>query len=331
MNAMQNKKVLITGADGFIGSHLTEMLVETGARVRAVVKYNSWGAKGWLSDVPAAVLSQTELFLADIRDADRVRQAVEGCDIVFHLASLASVPYSYDAPRSYIDTNITGIVNVLQACRACGVECIVTMSTSEVYGTAQTVPIAETHPLVAQSPYAASKIAADKMAESFHRCFGVPVVMARPFNTYGPRQTARAVIPAIASQLLNRCAPLKLGAVHPTRDFNYVRDTAAGVIALASCKEAEGKVVNIGTGEEWSIGRTAELLMEITGHAPPIVLEDQRLRPVGSEVNRLVADARLMHSLTGWVPRTGFAGGLKATSEWIAGHLASFDQSRYAF
>lgn len=329
--SVAGKKVLVTGADGFIGSHLVELLVDAGAQVRAMVFYNSWNERGWLRDVPPAVLSKVELFPADIRDADRVRSAVQGCQYVFHLASLIAIPYSYDAPRSYVETNVTGAVNVLQACRENSMLVrLVHVSTSEVYGSAQTVPINESHPLVGQSPYSASKIGADKMAESFHLSFGLPVVTARPFNTFGPRQTARAVIPTIASQLLAGCSKLTLGTLTPTRDFNYATDTANGMLALALCKAAEGRVVNIGSGEEWTIGKTAELLMEITGRRVEIVSEDSRIRPEKSEVNRLLADASQIRALTGWKSEVPFREGLTRTARWVEKNLHLFDVERYS-
>ena len=288
---ISGKRVLVTGADGFIGSHLVELLRAEGAMVRAMIYYNSWNEIGWLQDMPPDVLSNTELFPADIRDAERVRQAVAGCDYVFHLSSLIAIPYSYDAPRSYVEANIVGALNVLQACRGSDTLVrLVHVSTSEVYGTAQIVPIPETHPLVGQSPYAASKIGADKLAESFYFSFGLPVVTARPFNTFGPRQTARAVIPTIASQLLAGRDRLKLGALHPTRDFNFVIDTVKGMLALALCPKAEGEVVNIGSGQERSIGQTVELLCEIVGREVEVVTDEARLRPEKSEVYRLLAD-----------------------------------------
>lgn len=328
--SLEGRTVLVTGADGFIGSHLVERLVRAGARVRAFVYYNSWNSIGWLSDVPADVLSGVETLAGDIRDAERVREAVRGCDYVWHLASLIAIPYSYEAPRSYVDTNVTGALNVLQACRSSdGLTRLVHTSTSEVYGTAQRVPIDEDHPLVGQSPYSASKIGADKMAESFHLSFGLPVVTARPFNTFGPRQTARAVIPTIAAQLLAGVETLKLGALTPTRDFNYAVDTADGMIALGLCDAAVGKVVNIGSGEEWSIERTARLLMEITGRAVPIECDESRLRPDASEVNRLLADNRRIAALTGWKSRVPFRTGLERTVEWIARNPGHFQPHRY--
>jgi len=325
------KKVFVTGADGFIGSHLLEQLVASGAHVRALVYYNSWNEKGWLRDLAREILDDVELFTGDVRDAERMRQGVTGCDYVFHLSSLIAIPYSYDAPRSYVDTNLTGALNVLQACRESdALTRLVHVSTSEVYGTAQQVPISEDHPLVGQSPYSATKIAADKMAESFYLSFGLPVVTARPFNAFGPRQTARAVIPTIASQLLAGCETLKLGALTPTRDFNFALDTADGMLALALCKEAEGQVVNIGSGEEWSIAQTVELLCEIVGRKVEINTDAARIRPEKSEVNRLLADTRKMHMLTGWKSRVSFNEGLTKTVEWIERHLHYFDVDRYA-
>lgn len=329
--SVAGKKVFITGADGFIGSHLVEVLVEAGADVRAMVYYNSWNERGWLRDVSAEILERIELFPGDIRDAERVRQGVRDCAYVFHLSSLIAIPYSYDAPRSYVDTNIVGALNVLQACReSSALIRLIHVSTSEVYGTAQQVPIPESHPLVGQSPYSASKIAADKIAESFHLSFGLPVVTARPFNTYGPRQTARAVIPTIASQLLAGQTKLRLGSLIPTRDFNFVTDTARGMLALALCKAAEGKVVNIGSGEEWSIDTVVKLLSEITGRRAEVLVDQERIRPERSEVNRLLADNALITSLTSWRSEVSFRDGLVKTSAWIASNLRYFDPQHYA-
>ena len=329
--AISGRKVLITGADGFIGSHLVEQLVAAGAEVRALVYYNSWNSSGWLSDLPVQTRSAVQVLPSDIRDAERMREAVTGCAYVFHLSSLIGIPYSYEAPRSYVDTNITGALNVLEACRRSdALTRLVHVSTCEVYGTAQTVPIAETHPLVGQSPYSATKIGADKLAESYFLSFRLPVAIARPFNTFGPRQTARAVIPTIASQLLSGCNTLRLGALSPTRDFNFVTDTAAGMVALALRKDAEGEVVNIGTGEEWSIGKTAEMLMEVTGRTVPIETEENRVRPVASEVSRLIADNAKIRRLTRWKPQVSFPQGLERTAAWIGRNLHHFDPQRYA-
>ncbi len=324
-------QTFVTGADGFIGSHLVEALVREGARVRALVYYNSWNSLGWLADTAPEIRREIEVIFGDVRDAERIAGAVSGCRYVFHLASLIGIPYSYEAARSYVDTNVTGTLNVLEACRRAGtVERLIHTSTSEVYGTAQTVPIAESHPLVGQSPYSASKIAADKLAESYHLSFGLPVIVARPFNTFGPRQTARAVIPTIASQLLAGVDKLTLGALTPTRDFNYVTDTAAGFLALARCSGADGQVVNIGSGEEWSIEATAELLMEITSRKVPILCDEARVRPAASEVNRLLADSSRIRALTDWRPRVPFRDGLRHTTEWVARNLDRFDVARYA-
>jgi NAD dependent epimerase/dehydratase len=329
--SISGKKVFVTGADGFIGSHLVELLVASGADVRALVYYNSWNERGWLRDVPREVLSAVETISGDIRDTELVKKSIEGCDYVFHLSSLIAIPYSYVAPRSYVDTNITGALNVLQGCRENDALIrLVHVSTSEVYGSAQTVPISEQHPLVGQSPYSASKIAADKIAESFHLSFGLPVVTARPFNTFGPRQTARAVIPTIASQLLAGSPRLKLGALTPTRDFNFVTDTAAGMLALALCRQAEGKVVNIGSNEEWSIEQTARMLMAAVGREVEIETDEDRIRPASSEVNRLLADNSLIHSLTPWRSVVPFRTGLERTADWIGRNLHFFDPEQYA-
>lgn len=327
---LSGKAVLVTGADGFIGSHLVERLVDAGARVRGFVFYNSWNQIGWLRDVSPKVMREIEVFPGDVRDAERVREAVRGCEFVFHLASLIAIPYSYSAARSYVDTNVHGALNVLQACRGLdSLARLVHVSTSEVYGTAQQVPIPETHPLVGQSPYSATKIAADKVAESFHLSFGLPVVTARPFNTYGPRQTARAVIPTIASQLIAGDGRLKLGALHPTRDFNYVADTVEGMLALATCREAEGEVVNIGSGREWSIAQVVDMLAELTGRKAVVESEAARLRPERSEVNRLLADTAKMRRLTGWQSRVSLREGLQRTVEWIGRNPQAFDPDRY--
>ena len=327
---LKGHQVLVTGADGFIGSHLVEALIAAGASVRAFVYYNSWNSLGWLSDVAPGASERVQVLPGDIRDAERIREAVADCAYVFHLSSLIGIPYSYNAPRSYVETNIVGALNVLEACRRSkALVRLVHVSTSAVYGSAQTVPISEDHPLVGQSPYSASKIGADHLADSFYRSFGVPVVIARPFNTYGPRQTARAVIPTIVSQLLSGCTELHLGALSPTRDFNFVTDTAAGMIALAGSPAAEGQVVNIGSGEEWSIETTVRMLMSICDREVPIVCEHERLRPRKSEVNRLLADNRRIRNLTGWQSQVEFRSGLEKTVEWIGRNLHHFDPSAY--
>ncbi|BCB96341.1 NAD-dependent dehydratase [Dissulfurispira thermophila] len=314
---LKNKKVLVTGACGFIGSHLVERLLEEGCNVRAFVFYNSFNHWGWLDSFPKEKLDKIEIFAGDIRDPNGVREAVKDVDMVFHLAALIGIPFSYHSPDSYIDTNIKGTLNVLQACKDYSIERVVVTSTSEVYGTAQYVPIDEKHPLHGQSPYSASKIGADKIAESFYRSFGSPVVIARPFNTYGPRQSARAVIPTIITQLLNNKKEIHLGALHPTRDLNYVSDICRGFISLARCDEAVGKEINIGSGAEISIGDLAELLIKLTGSDARIVFDEQRKRPEKSEVERLVCDNRLIRNLTGWKPTVSLKEGLEKTIAWL--------------
>lgn len=327
---LSGKRVFVTGADGFIGSHLVETLVKAGAKVKALVYYNSWGNVGWLSDVPESIFKEIELYFGDIRDFERVKQGVKGCDYVFHLASLIAIPYSYDAPRSYVETNILGGLNILQACKESEtLTRLLHVSTSEVYGSAQSVPISEAHPLVGQSPYSASKISADKMAESFSLSFGLPVVTARPFNTYGPRQTSRAVIPTIISQLISGRRQLKLGSLNPTRDFNFVSDTVRGMIALALCPKADGLAVNIGSGEEWSVGKTLEILCEITGSQPEVICDDSRIRPERSEVSRLLADNSKIFELTRWKSEVAFREGLELTVRWVEKNIHYFDAETY--
>lgn len=330
VDSIRGKRAFITGADGFIGSHLVEELVKGGATVRAMVFYNSWNERGWLRELPRSVLKEVEIFVGDVRDVECIKKGVSHVEYVFHLASLIAIPYSYQAPRSYVETNIGGAMNVLQACRES--ECLtrlVHLSTSEVYGSAQQLPISESHPLVGQSPYSASKIGADKLAESFHLSFGLPVVTARPFNTFGPRQTARAVIPTIASQLLSGRLDIELGALNPTRDFTFVKDTVRALLALGCCSDAEGKAVNIGTGFEWSIRETVELLCELVGIKANIKLDHSRLRPEKSEVNRLLADTSLIKELTSWRSEVTFREGLLETLEWIGNNLNYFDTERY--
>jgi NAD dependent epimerase/dehydratase len=309
------KKVLVTGADGFIGSHLVEALVKAGASVRAMALYNSFNSWGWLDGSPC--LPEIEVVSGDVRDADFIRGAVAGVDIVFHLAALIAIPYSYVAPRSYVDTNVTGTLNVLQAVRDSDVEQLLIASTSEVYGTALSVPIAETHPRQPQSPYSASKIAADAMAESFYLTFDTPVTIVRPFNTYGPRQSARAVIPSIILQLLAGKSALKMGNIHPTRDLNFVADTCAGFIALACCRASLGKSVNVGSGREIAIGDLARLIGHVVGVDIEIVTESVRLRPKLSEVERLLSDNSLMTSLTGYAPAVTLEEGIRRTVDWF--------------
>ena len=314
---LKNKKILVTGADGFIGSHFVERLIDENCQIKAFVYYNSFNSRGWLDTFSKNKIDSIEIFAGDIRDPNGVRTAVKDIDIVFHLAALIGIPFSYHSPDSYIDTNIKGTLNILQAARDLNVEKIIVTSTSEVYGTAQYVPINENHPLQGQSPYSASKIGADKIAESFYRSFNVPVVIARPFNTYGPRQSARAVIPTIITQLLNGKRAIHLGSLHPTRDLNYVSDICNGFIALAQCDNAIGREVNIGSGYEISIGDLAKLLIEITESKAEIVSEEKRKRPEESEVERLVCDSGLMKELTGWRPEISLKEGLVKTIEWF--------------
>ena len=312
-----NKKILVTGADGFIGSHLVETLLDDGCDVKAFTYYNSFNSWGWLDTFPRDKLKNVEVFTGDIRDPNGVRTAVKGVDIIFHLAALIAIPFSYHSPDSYIDTNVKGTLNVLQACRDYNIERVIVTSTSEVYGTAQYVPIDEKHPLQGQSPYSASKIGSDKITESFFCSFGTPVVIARPFNTYGPRQSARAVIPTIITQLLNGNKNILLGSINPTRDFNYVGDVCKGFIHLAKSDKAIGKEVNIGSGSEISIGSLAELLIELTGTEVVISSEDIRKRPDKSEVERLVCDNSLIKKITEWKPETTLREGLLNTIEWF--------------
>jgi NAD dependent epimerase/dehydratase len=312
---MRGKRVLVTGADGFIGSHLAEMLVDNGARVRALAQYNSFNNWGWLEDT--SCLDRLEVVTGDIRDPQFVRGLLTGMEIVFHLAALIAIPYSYVAPESYVATNVTGTLNLLQAARDSGVARFVHISTSEVYGTAQYVPIDEKHPLQAQSPYSATKIAADAIAYSYFAAFGLPVSIVRPFNTYGPRQSARAVIPTIMTQILAGRRELRLGSLHPTRDFNYVEDTCRGIVALAGCNAAIGDTINVGSNSEISIGDIAELIQEMLGARVVIVTDDARVRPKPSEVERLCCDNSRIVSLTGFRPQVPLKEGLERTIEWL--------------
>ncbi|KQY84863.1 NAD-dependent 4,6-dehydratase LegB [Brevundimonas sp. Root1423] len=332
---LDGKRILVTGADGFIGSHLTERLVRRGCDVRAFVQYNSLGSWGWLDESPADIRKNLDVFAGDIRDPHGVRTAMAGCDVVLHLAALIAIPYSYHSPQTYVETNVLGTLNIVQAARDLGVERVVHTSTSEVYGTARFVPITEAHPLQGQSPYSASKIGADQIALSFHAAFGTPVTVIRPFNTYGPRQSARAVIPTVITQVAAGASEIKLGAVHPTRDFTFVADTARAFEALAECDAAVGQTVNAGSGFEVSIGDTARQIIALMGRDVAIVTDDQRLRPEASEVERLWADSSLMRSLTGWSPEygggEGFARGLKQTIDWFSDpeNLARYKADRY--
>lgn len=332
---LSGRKILVTGADGFIGSHLTETLVRLGHDVRAFVLYNSFNSWGWLDQAPDEIRGNLDVFAGDIRDPYGVRKAVEGCDVVLHLAALIAIPYSYHSPDTYVDTNVKGTLNVVQAARDLGVQKVVHTSTSEVYGTARFVPITEEHPLQGQSPYSASKIGADQIAMSFYSSFGTPVSVIRPFNTYGPRQSARAVIPTIVTQIATGVRKIKLGSLHPTRDFNYVSDTVAGFIAVAESERSLGEVINVGSNYEISIGETVEMIAEVMGAEVTIETDDVRLRPDKSEVERLWADNRKALELAGWQPqyagREGLRRGLVETARWFADpkNLACYKADRY--
>jgi len=326
---------LVTGADGFIGSHVVETLVKAGHDVRAFVFYNSNSSWGWLDRSEPAIRDNLDVFAGDIRDPDGVRTAMKGVDVVLHLAALIAIPYSYHSPSSYVDTNVKGTLNVLQAARDLGTSRIVCTSTSEVYGTARFVPITEDHPLQGQSPYSASKIGADAIALSFHAAFDLPVTVLRPFNTYGPRQSARAVIPTVITQIAAGERNLKLGAIHPTRDFTYVGDTARGFMEAAACDDIVGTVVNIGSGFEISIGDTVHLIAEAMGVNVEILTDNQRLRPEASEVERLFAGTEKAQRLMQWQPefggREGFKRGLEKTIEWFKdpANLSMYKWQRY--
>ncbi len=323
------KKVLVTGADGFIGSHLTEELVKSGYEVKAFVYYNSFNTWGWLDTLPSDLMKHIDIFTGDIRDPYGIRTAMKGTDAVFHLAALIAIPFSYHSPDSYVDTNIKGTLNVLQAARDCNIERVLVTSTSEVYGTAQYVPIDEKHPFQGQSPYSATKIGADRLAESFYRSFALPVTIVRPFNTYGPRQSARAVIPTIITQLLGGVTELKLGSLTPTRDFNYVKDTAAGFIAIAQSDKTIGEEINIATQKEISIGNLAQTIIELINPEAHIVCDEQRLRPEKSEVNRLLGSNEKIRSLTEWTPRYTLTDGIAETISWIRENMAKYKADIY--
>ncbi len=332
---LSGKKILVTGADGFIGSHLTEALVRRGCDVRAFVYYNSFNSWGWLDQAPAEIRRELDVFAGDIRDPHGVREAMRGCDVVLHLAALIAIPYSYHSPDTYVDTNVKGTLNVVQAARDLGIDKVVHTSTSEVYGTARFVPITEEHPLQGQSPYSASKIGADQIAMSFYSSFGTPVSVIRPFNTYGPRQSARAVIPTIITQIANGLRRIKLGSLHPTRDFNYVADTVAGFIAVAESERSVGEVINVGSNYEISIGDTVKLIADVMGAEVEIETDDVRLRPENSEVERLWAENVKALDLAGWRPayagKDGLRRGLEETARWFAepANLACYKADRY--
>jgi dTDP-glucose 4,6-dehydratase len=332
---MADDRILITGADGFIGSHLTETLVRQGAKVRAFCLYNSFGTRGHLDRLDEDVKAKIEFFTGDIRDSGSARAAVQDCSTVLHLAALIAIPYSYAAPESYVDTNVKGTLNLLTAAKELGVKKFVHTSTSEVYGTAQYVPIDEKHPLNAQSPYAASKVGADQMAISFQRSFGLPVAVIRPFNTFGPRQSARAVLPTIITQIASGKNEIRLGNLKATRDFCYVKDTVAGFLAVMRSEKAVGEVTNVGSDFEVSIGDAADIIAALMGRQIAIRVDEERLRPDASEVERLWAATEKAKALTDWQPqyagREGFKRGLAETIAWFKDprNLAGYDPSRY--
>lgn len=322
-------KALVTGADGFIGSHLVEYLLEKGYNVKAFTYYNSFNNWGWLDTLPKNKLKEIEIFSGDIRDPNGVKEAIKGVDEVFHLAALIAIPFSYHSPDSYVDTNIKGTLNVLQACRDFNTSKVLITSTSEVYGTAQYVPIDEKHPYQGQSPYSATKIGSDRLAESFYRSFDMPISIVRPFNTYGPRQSARAVIPTIITQLLSGKEEIKLGSLTPTRDFNYVKDTVKGFYEIAKSDKTVGEEINIATNQEISIGELAnEIISQINPNAK-IICDEQRLRPEKSEVNRLLGDNTKIKSLTNWTPEYSFKEGIKETIDWIKNNIDKYKVDIY--
>ncbi len=321
-------KALVTGADGFIGSHLVEHLIDKGLEVKAFTYYNSFNTWGWIDSFPKEKQKQIEIFSGDIRDPNGVRQAMKGIDVVFHLAALIAIPFSYHSPDSYVDTNIKGTLNVLQAARDLGTRVLVT-STSEVYGTAQYIPIDEKHPFQGQSPYSATKIGADRLAESFYRSFELPVTIVRPFNTYGPRQSARAVIPTIITQLLNGYQEIKLGSLTPTRDFNYVKDTVNGFYEIFKSDKTIGEEINIATQKEISIGELAKEIIEQINPNAKIICEEERLRPEKSEVNRLLGCNKKILELTDWTPKYSLKQGIQETITWIKENLKSYKADIY--
>lgn len=322
------RHVLVTGAGGFIGSHLVERLVGEGAIVRAFVRYNSRNNHGWVESFDLDLQREIEVYVGDLTNPEAVVGAVAGMDTIFHLGALIPIPYSYRHPREFVSANVDGTLNVLEACRREGVRRLVHTSTSEVYGTPETVPIAETHPLRPQSPYAATKVAADQIALSYHHSFRLPVVVARPFNTFGPRQSARAVIPTVLTQALTRDR-IELGSTHPTRDFVYVEDTAAGIAASGAAASAEGEVVNLGTGAHVSVGDVVERVVRLVGSKAELTLDPERVRPRDSEVERLVADTTKARMLLGWEASVDFDEGLRRTLEWMSGALHAYKPTIY--
>jgi dTDP-glucose 4,6-dehydratase len=323
------KSILVTGADGFIGSHLVEELVKKGLQVRAFVYYNSFNNWGWLDTLDKSILSNIEIFNGDIRDSNGVREAMKGIDIVYHLAALIAIPYSYHSPDTYVDTNIKGTLNVLQAARYSNTSRVLITSTSEVYGSAKYVPIDEKHPFQGQSPYSATKIGADRLAESFYKSFDTPITIVRPFNTYGPRQSARAIIPTIISQLLSGKKEIKLGLLTPTRDFNYVKDTVNGFIEIANSSNTIGEEINIASQKEISIMQLAQELINLINPKASIFIDNHRLRPENSEVNRLLGSNEKIMRLTKWKPQYSFESGLKETIEFIKNNLDKYKPDIY--
>lgn len=323
------KKVLVTGADGFIGSHLTEELVKQGHKVKAFAYYNSFNSWGWLDSLPKEIMNEVEVFTGDIRDPNGVRESMKGVSEVFHLAALIAIPFSYHSPDTYVDTNIKGTLNVLQAAKDLDTSRLLITSTSEVYGTAKYVPIDESHPYQGQSPYSATKIGADRLAESFYKSFNMPITIVRPFNTYGPRQSARAVIPTIITQLLAGKEEIELGSLTPTRDFNYVKDTTNGFIEIAKSAKAIGEEINIATQEEISIGQLAEELIRQINPSAKVICDEQRLRPENSEVNRLLGSNEKIKRLTNWAPHYTFEQGLAETIEFLRANLDKYKTDIY--
>ncbi len=329
MSFWQGRQVLVTGAGGFIGSHLTEALLDAGARVRVLIRYHSAGRRGFLDELTDERQQHLEVFASTVEDPFAVAKAVHGCDTVFHLAALIGIPYSYDAPHHYVTTNVQGTLNILQACRQAGVRRLVHTSTSETYGTAQYTPIDEKHPLVGQSPYSASKIGADQMAVAYHRSFDLPVAILRPFNTFGPRQSARAIIPTILTQLISGAPQLRVGSLDPKRDLNYVADTVQGFLSIAQCDQAIGEVVNVGSGGTLTIGDLIEHCFTVTGRRVPVVQDAARVRPDNSEVRVLQADIRKAQALFAYQPSVGLVAGLQRTADWLAQNLHRYRPGEY--
>lgn len=326
---LKNKNVLVTGGAGFIGSHLVEELLNEGCKVKAFVHYNSFSRNGWIDTFPKSIKKEIEIFSGDIRDGNGVKKSIKNTDVVFHLAALIGIPYSYHSPDTYVDTNIKGTLNVLQACRDLTVSKILITSTSEVYGTAREIPIKENHPRQPQSPYSATKIGADAIAESFYRSFQLPITIVRPFNTFGPRQSARAVIPTIITQLLSGKEKINLGALHPTRDLVFVKDTVTGFVEIAKSDSTIGEDINIATQKEISIKDLANMLIEQINPHAQIICESERLRPEKSEVERLLGDNSKISNLTNWKPKYSFDEGLKITIEWLKENLSLYKTDEY--